>query len=93
MLDKMKQLMEMKKQAEFIKKELSRTQLEVNAVPGIRLTVTGAQEFRSLEIVPERLTLDQKAQLEKDLLESINAAIQKVQQAGAEKMSAYMPKF
>ena len=86
MLDKMKQLMEMKRQAEQIKKELERTQIDVSETSGIKLTVNGAQHFQSLEIDEHLLSSQNKRKLEADLLRSLNAAIAKSQAVAADKM-------
>jgi len=91
MFDKMKQLMEMKKQADRIKKELDRVCVDVNDVPGIHIEITGSQAFRSIEIREDLLTAENKARLEADLLRSLNAAVKKSQAAAAQKMAAAMP--
>ena len=93
MLDKMKQLMEMKRQADQIKRELESASVEVNEVSGIRLTITGAQNFRSVEIEENLLGAENKKRLEADLLRSLNAAIKKSQVMAAQKMKEVMPGF
>lgn len=91
MFDKMKQLMEFKKQAARIKKELDALVVDVNETSGITVQVTGSQSFRSIEIDPELLKPENKARLEKDLLRSVNAAIKKSQATAAQKMAGSMP--
>lgn len=93
MLDKMKQLMEMKKQADRLKKELDGVALDIEEVKGIRLTISGAQEFRSFEIDEALLTAGNKKKLEADILRSLNTAVKKVQQVAAQKMMGQMPGF
>lgn len=93
MFDKMKQLMEMKKQADRIKKELDAVTVDVNDVRGIKVAITGSQEFRSVEIEESLLTPDNKKRLEADLLRSINAAVKKAQNVAAQKMMGSMPGF
>ncbi len=93
MFDKMKQLMEFKKQAEAIKKELNQTALEVDQGRGIRVTINGAQDFQQIVIDPSRLVTDEKAALERDLLETVNAAVKKSQEVATRKMSSVMPQF
>ncbi|MDE2028658.1 MAG: YbaB/EbfC family nucleoid-associated protein, partial [Candidatus Omnitrophica bacterium] len=56
MLDQVKKLMEMKKQADLLKKELEATVIEVQETRGIKLVVNGAQLFQSLEIDESLLT-------------------------------------
>lgn len=91
MFDKMKQLMDMKKQADRLKKELDAVTLDINEVKGIKIAITGAQEIRSLEIDETLLTPANKKRLESDLMRSLNVATKKVQQVAAQKMMAAMP--
>ena len=93
MFDKMKQMMEIKRQAEQIKRELEAASVEISEVPGIKITVTGAQNFRSIEIEESLLGADNKGRLETDLLRSLNAAIKKSQVLAAQKMKDVMPGF
>lgn len=86
MLDKMKQLMEVKRQADMLKRELDAATVEVNEVRGIKIVVTGSQNFQSIDIEPSLLTVENKTRLEADLQRSINAAIRKSQTVAAEKM-------
>jgi DNA-binding YbaB/EbfC family protein len=91
MFDKMKELMEMKKQAERVKKELDASIVEVNEVAGVKLVINGSQNFRSIEIDEGLVATGNKKKLEEDLLRSMNAAIRKSQQLATEKMRAVMP--
>jgi len=91
MFDKMKQLMDMKKQADRIKKELDAITVDINEVKGIEVQITGSQAFRSITIDPELLKSENKARLEKDLLRSVNAAVKKSQNTAAQKMASSMP--
>ena len=86
MLDKIKQLMEVKKQAEQIKRELDGTRIEVNSVRGIRIIIDGSQRFQSIEIDNEFLGVENKKRLEADLLYSLNSAMSKSQAMAAQKM-------
>ena len=91
MLDKMKQLMELKKQADQIKRELDAALVDVQEVNGIKISITGSQNFRSIEIDGPLLTPENKKRLEGDLLRSMNAAIKKSQMVAAQKMKDVMP--
>ena len=91
MFDKMKQLMEMKKQADKMKKELDRELIEVNEVRGIKIVINGSQNFQSVELDEEVLKNAVKFNFERDLLKSINAAIKKSQNVAAGKMKTMMP--
>ncbi|MCK4882765.1 MAG: YbaB/EbfC family nucleoid-associated protein [Candidatus Omnitrophica bacterium] len=91
MFDKMKELMEMKKQADRIKRELDASTVEVNEVKGVRIVVSGSQNFQSLEIDETLVNRGDKERLERDLLRSVNAAIRQSQSLAAQKMKAVMP--
>ncbi len=93
MFDKMKDLMEMKKQADLIKRELDASTVEVNEVSGVKIVVSGSQNFRSLQIDDELVNAGDKSKLEADLLRSVNAAIKQSQNLAAQKMKAVMPGF
>ena len=93
MFDRMKQLMDMKKQADRIKGELDRVTVDVDEVEGIKIVMTGAQDFRSIEIDPNLLNPANKNQLEKDILKSVNTAIKKAQGAAAQRMTSMMQGF
>ncbi len=88
MFDKMKELMEIKKQAETLKRELDASTIEVNDVRGIKILVNGSQNFQSLEIGHELLNPDNKKRLESDLLRAMNSAIKKSQNLAAQKMKS-----
>ena len=91
MFDKMKQLMDMKKQADQLKRELDAVTLDVADVKGIKISITGSQEIRAIDIEESMLTPANKKRLETDLMRSLNAATKKVQQVAAQKMMAAMP--
>ena len=91
MFDQMKKVMEMKKQADRIKKELDAVAVNVSDVKGIDIQITGSQVFRSIDIDADMLKPENKARLEKDLLISVNAAVKQSQKEAAQKMAAAMP--
>ena len=93
MFDKMKQLMEMKRQADQIKRQLDCESVECQDVRGIKIVINGAQQVQSIEIDENLLNPDNKGPLQKDLLRGINAAIAKSQQVAAQKMKSMMPGF
>jgi DNA-binding protein YbaB len=92
MLDKVKQLMDLKRQADQLKKELEGIKLEVAEVRGIKIVVNGAQSFQSIEIDESLLTPANKNRIQMELLRSINTAVKKSQQQAANKMKN-MPGF
>ena len=88
MFDKMKELMEVKRQAESLKRELDAANIEVTEVRGIKLVINGSQNFKSVEIDPELLNAENKKRLESDLMRALNSAIKKAQNLAAQKMQA-----
>ena len=88
MLDQVKKLMEMKKQADILKKELESTIIEVQETRGIKVVVNGAQIFQSIEIEEGLLNAGNKNRIQMDLLKNMNTAIKRSQQAAANKMKS-----
>lgn len=88
MLDKIKQLMEVKKQAEQMKRELGSSTIKVDEGRGIRIAISGLQNFQSIEIDESLLGVENKRNIESELLRSINAAIRKSQETATDKMKA-----
>jgi len=84
MLDKMKELWEMKRKMEEIKKELDSITLE-SEDNYVKIAISGSQELRSVVIKAELSSAD-KAGLEASLLETVNRAIRQSQKSAAEKM-------
>jgi len=91
MFSKMKELMEMKKQADRIKKELDGSWVEVDAIRGVKIVVSGSQCFKSLEIDDALIHAGNKKELESSLLRGVNEAIRKSQELAAQKMRSAMP--
>jgi DNA-binding protein YbaB len=83
--DKMKQLMEMKKQADRLKKELDGITTEVSEVSGITIVINGSQDFKSIEVDESLLQAGNKKRFEADMLRSMNAAIKKSQELAAKR--------
>ena len=92
MFDQVKKVLEMKKQADILKKELEATKIEVAETRGIKVVVNGAQIFQSIEIEEGLLNTGNKNRIQMDLLRSINTAVKRSQQAAANKMKN-MPGF
>lgn len=93
MFDKMKQLMEMKKHAERIKRELDSLDVEYADNKGIKIVLNGSQEFKSIEIKDELLNAALKEKFEADLIRCLNAAVKKSQAVAAQKMKDVLPGF
>ena len=88
MLDQLKQLMEAKRQAEQLKKQLESSDIEINDVKGIKLVINGTQSLKFLELDDELLHAENKKKLEADLLRAFNVAVAKSQVMAAQKMKA-----
>jgi len=92
MFDQVKKMMEMKKQAGILKKELEATIIEVAETRGIKVVVNGAQIFQSIDIEEGLLNAGNKNRIQMDLLKNMNTAVKRSQQAAANKMKS-MPGF
>ena len=86
MLDKMKQLWEMKRKMDEIKKELDGMML-ASEDSLVKVNITGSQEIKSVELKCDLATVT-KAKLEAALAETVNRAVRESQKAAAQKMSA-----
>ncbi|MBN1794786.1 MAG: YbaB/EbfC family nucleoid-associated protein [Candidatus Omnitrophica bacterium] len=91
MFGQMKNLMEMKRQADMIKRELEKVTTESEEVKGIKIVINGVQSVQSMEIDPSHLNEHNKGQFERDLCRSVNAAIKKSQAVAARKMAGSLP--
>ncbi|OGY44714.1 MAG: nucleoid-associated protein, YbaB/EbfC family [Candidatus Buchananbacteria bacterium RIFCSPHIGHO2_02_FULL_40_13] len=88
MFNKLKQIQELKSQANQIKKALSAETVEGSGGWGkIKITMDGNQEIKKVEINDE--LLKDKVKLESAVLEAANDAIKKVQRVMAQKMSQF----
>jgi DNA-binding YbaB/EbfC family protein len=84
MFDKMKQLMEMQKKMQEMKRVLENTNFEIASSDGlIKITMNGAQEVKTVSIQGEQL---EKAALERAMKDAYNRAIKRSQDLAAEKM-------
>ena len=86
MLDKMKQLWEMKQKVDEIKKQLDGLLLETED-EFVKIAITGSQEIKSVTLKSPLENID-KAKLEKSLAETFNRAVKQSQKSAAEKMSS-----
>lgn len=85
MFNKLKQINELRKQANTIKHALAE---EVIAVENkaVKLIIDGNQDIKTLEIKTEYLHPDKKNELEKQIKEAFADALKKVQRKMASKM-------
>lgn len=86
MLDKMKQLWEMQKKMQELKKELERTTFEISSGDNlVKVVMNGAQELRDVQIPGSIEGLD-KSRLEKAIKDALNKAVKRSQEIAAQKM-------
>ena len=90
MFDQMKKLVEMKQQADKIKRQLEASRIEIKEADGIKITIDGAQRFHAIEVAEHLLVPDKKQKLEKDLLASLNKAVLRSQSLAADQMKQVM---
>ena len=83
----MKNMYELQKQANKIKKELRNIHVEAEE-GGVLVTVNGELEVISIEI--DDKLLDSKNKIEKNTVKALNKAIKKAQEVSASKMQEVM---
>lgn len=88
MFDKMKELMEMQKKMQEMKRELEHTNFEISSPDGlIKIVMNGAQEVKDV-IIKEEFSKTEKIHLEKALKDTYNRAIRRSHDIAAEKMKS-----
>jgi DNA-binding YbaB/EbfC family protein len=86
MLDKMKQLWEMQKKMQELKRELERTTFEISSSDGqVKLVMNGAQQVQSVSF-PQGLEGADRAKLENAVKDVFNRAIKRSQEVASQKM-------
>lgn len=86
MFDKMKQLMDMQKKMQELKRELDNTTFEVSSSDDlVKITMSGSQEVRQVSIQREIKEIE-KLLLEKAIKDVYNSAIKRSQEVAAAKM-------
>ena len=86
MFDQVKKMMELKKQADILKRELEKITIEYNEVRGIKVKLNGAQMFQAIEVEESWLVPQQKARFQVELVKAVNMAIKKSQKEAAIQM-------
>ena len=84
-----KDLYKLQKQAKEIKKNLKTLHIEVE-MKGIQVVVSAEQQVISVTLPEDKLSKENKASLEKDLVDVINKGMTKAQEVAAEKMRGLM---
>jgi len=80
----MKQLMEMQKKMQELKRELDNTDFDISSPDGVvKITMNGSQEIKEVSL--SEISAD-KPKLEKAIKEAYNAAIKRAQGIAADKM-------
>ncbi|MCU0652514.1 MAG: YbaB/EbfC family nucleoid-associated protein [Candidatus Omnitrophica bacterium] len=84
MFDKMKQLMDMQKKMQEMKRALDNTNFEISSSDGlIKITMNGSQEVKEVSIQAEQLD---KPALEKAMKDAYNRAIKRSHDLAGQKM-------
>ncbi len=87
MFNKIKDLKNLRDQANQVKSMLSEETVHTDAAGGrVQLVMDGNQEVLSIEIDPELLTPDNKEKLESAIREATNDAVKKAQRLMAQKL-------
>ena len=85
--DQAKMLMQVRK----IQKELQKNVITVEQGDGaVKVEITGEQKIKKIHIDPERVDLDDIAELERWVEDAVKEAIQQSQKIAAEKMQPFM---
>ena len=93
MFDKMKQLMDMQKKMQEVKRQLEETNFDVLSSDGLfKITMNGAQLVKAVSIQADLQSTD-KATLEKAALDAYNRAIKRSHDLAAEKMKGVTAGF
>lgn len=86
MFDKIKGLMEMRKKLEEIKKELDKTNFDIESSGGlVKITMNGSQDVQEVSLGRSSLDVE-KDKLQKELKDVFNRAIKRSQEIAAQKM-------
>ena len=88
MFDKMKQLMDMQKKMQEVKRELDNTNFDISSSSGlVKITMNGSQEVKAVSIQGDLRNME-KAQVEGSIKDAYNRAIKRTQELAAEKMKS-----
>ena len=86
MLDKMKQLFEMQKKMQEVKKVLDDISFDIQSSDGVvKITMNGSQEVKEV-VLKDNLGEAEKARLTISLKDTFNRAIKRSQEVAAQKM-------
>lgn len=85
MFNKLKQINDLRKQANTLKHALADEVIEVDN-KAVKLVIDGNQDIKSLDIKPEFMHPEKKNELEKQIKDAFSDALKKVQRKMASKM-------
>jgi len=86
MFDKMKQLMDMQKKAQELKRQLDTTFFDVSSPDGmVKITMSGSQEVKEV-ILQDGFQSSEKSSLEKSIKEAYNRGIKRCHEIASQKM-------
>ena len=86
MFDKMKQLMEMQKKMQEVKRVLDETSFDIQSSDGVvKITMNGSQEVKDV-VIKDNLGESEKTRLAVSLKDTFNRAIKRSQEVAAQKM-------
>ncbi len=87
--DQLKQMRELKAQAEAMQKQLSAIVVEADSGHGaVKVTINGAQKILSVKIDPKAMDANKPEKLENLVVQAINDGIVKAQKTAAKQMMA-----
>jgi DNA-binding YbaB/EbfC family protein len=86
MFDKMKNLLEMQKKMQEVKRALEETNFDIQSSDGtVKITMNGAQEVKTITL-KNSLNEQDNARLEAALKDAFNRSIKRAQEVAAQKM-------
>ncbi len=86
MFDKMKDLLEMQRKMQEIKRELDNANFDITSPDGlVRITMNGSQEVKEV-VIRDNFQESEKVNLERSLKDTFNRSIKRSQELAAQKM-------
>ena len=86
MFDKMKELFEMQKKMQEVKRVLENTNFDIQSSDGlVKIIMNGSQEVKDI-VIKDNLGEPEKTRLESSLKDTFNRAIKRSQEVAAQKM-------
>ena len=87
--DQLKQMKELKAQADAMQKQLNAIIVEADAGHGaVKVTLNGSQKLLSIKIDPKSIDANKPEKLESLIIQAVNDGVQKAQKTAAKEMMA-----